>query len=334
LEKSVKPEKPAKVLIVEDTDASAEDFRRWLGEDGYVLDRAASAEEALTKAGSFVPDVVVLDLQIPSQNGGTDENIEHGFRTLDELLREKPFRPVVVATAHSNNREVIRRVLQRTRGGGFVFKDARELDRELQKAVAIAFAGPAYRMSKTVAEFKALIDGNESEDEIRKFIHRYWDVILGPEYRDCKSPYEIARGAEIDLLAIRQDGFTDLWELKLPKDPLFKTYNQWSYHSPECAKAVGQLMHYLDLAEREIRPGNLHYDARRDTAMESHRPRGFIVIGRYDRDEEAAKMERERLRLENRFFAGLTILTYDDLIERAEQFLMFLQRYRNGDAST
>jgi hypothetical protein len=42
-------------------------------------------------------------------------------------------------------------------------------------------------------------------------------------------------------------------------------------------------------------------------------------------------VEHERLRLENGFLAGLTILTYDDLIERAEQYLAFLVRYRNGD---
>jgi hypothetical protein len=85
-------------------------------------------------------------------------------------------------------------------------------------------------------------------------------------------------------------------------------------------------MEYYDAAEKEPRPGRLHYDARRGVSVELQRPRGFVVIGRYTDDAQ-----RERLRLENSFFAGLTILTYDDLIERAEQFLGFLQRYRNGD---
>jgi signal transduction histidine kinase len=58
------------------------------------------------------------------------------------------------------------------------------------------------------------------------------------------------------------------------------------------------------------------------------RPTCFFIrlVGRY-----ASAAERERLRLENSFLAGLTVLTYDDLIERAEQFLLFLQSYRNGD---
>lgn len=44
----------------------------------------------------------------------------------------------------------------------------------------------------------------------------------------------------------------------------------------------------------------------------------------------AGSRESAAVRLENGFYAGLTILTYDDLIERAEQYLRFLQRYRNG----
>jgi CheY-like chemotaxis protein len=319
-------DKTAKILVVEDNDASASDYVRWLRSDKFSVDRASAASDAVEKAASFSPDVILLDLQIPSEPGRADENVEHGFRTLDALLTAAPFRPVVVVTAHSRDRELTRRVLQRTHGGAFVFKDADDLEREMLKAVAVALANPAYRMSKTVAELRALVERDEDENVYRKFIHRHWDVILGPEYVDCKSPYEISRRAEIDLLAIRKDGFADLWELKLPSDPIFNRYNQWMHHSLECAKAIGQLMQYYDLAQREPRQGLLHADARRGVAMELHRPRGFVVIGRY-KDEA----ERERLRLENSFLAGLTILTYDDLIERAEQLLGFLQRYRNGD---
>ena len=84
-------------------------------------------------------------------------------------------------------------------------------------------------------------------------------------------------------------------------------------------------MSYYDAAEKEL-PDPLGYEARRGLSIQLHRPRGFVVIGRY-----ARAAERDRLRLENSFLAGLTVLTYDDLIERAEQFLRFLQSYRNGD---
>ncbi len=186
---------------------------------------------------------------------------------------------------------------------------------------------PSFRMSRTVGEFKQLLDLEQSEDTYRKFIHKHWEVFLGPEYGEVQSRYTITRGEEIDLLAIRHDGFADLWELKRPDDPVFKEYNQWLPHSVECARAIGQLMEYYDAAQREPRPGLRHDDARRGVNMELHRPQGFVVIGR---TEDAAK--RERLRLENSFLSGITLLTYDDLVERAEHLLTFLQRYRNGDS--
>jgi hypothetical protein len=195
----------------------------------------------------------------------------------------------------------------------------------LPRAVNVALASPAYTMSKVVRGFRALVAKNEPEDAYRKFIHQHWRAILGSEYRDVKSPYPITRGGEIDLLAIRWDGFSDLGELKRPADPVFKDYNGWLHHGVECARAVGQLMSYYDAAEKE-RPGQLSYEGRRGQSFHLHRPRGFVVIGRYENDAQ-----RERLRLENSFLAGLAVLTYDDLIERAEQFLLFLQSYRDGD---
>lgn len=86
------------------------------------------------------------------------------------------------------------------------------------------------------------------------------------------------------------------------------------------------MMHYCDLAEKKL-PHSFSNQARHGLSAQIHRPRGFVVIGRYGDDPR----HRERLRLENSFLAGLAVLTYDDLIERAEQFLLFLQSYRNGD---
>ncbi|WP_437605743.1 Shedu anti-phage system protein SduA domain-containing protein [Sorangium sp. So ce834] len=314
-----------KVLLVEDNKATAGDFLRVLQPNGFAVEHALDAAEALHKAATFGPDVVLLDLQIPSAPGLSDEDVEHGFRVLDALLAADPFRPVCIVTAH-NQPELIRRAMRRTHGAPFVFKDD-DLRRALPKAVNVALASPAFKMSRTVREFRALVDRNEPEDVYRKFIHQHWGAILGPEYQDVRSPYPITRGGEIDLLAIRWDGFPDLWELKRPSDPVFKDYNGWLHHSLECARALGQLMSYYDAAEKEPR-GPLGYDGRRGITVHLQRPRGFVVIGRYQSDAE-----RERLRLENGFLAGLAVLTYDDLIERAEQFLTFLQQHRNGDDS-
>ncbi|MBL8682185.1 MAG: DUF4263 domain-containing protein [Myxococcales bacterium] len=323
----IRPERVG-VLLVEDDDGAAEQTLRWLRDNNYPVARASSSASgvAMSREGTF--DVVVLDLQLPSEDGRADESTDHGLRALHDLVAQDPFRPIVVMTAHSMNRTLMREVLQRTRGGDFVFKDDENLERSLLDAVARASSAPAHVLGRSLREFRALVDkDDEHEEAYRRFIHAHWRAILGPEYREVRSPYEVSRGAKIDLYAVRHDGFPDLWELKLPRDKLFQRYNDWWHHSTDCAKALGQVMQYLELAERES-SGGLGYDARKGLAVVANRPRGFVVIGRYGTDEE--RELRERLRLENRYYANITILTYDDLIERAKNFLQFLHEHRNG----
>ena len=310
-----------KVLLVEDNEATAGDYVGWLRAAGHTVEHALASSDGVARAADFQPDVVLLDLQIPSEPNAADEDVRHGLRTLDALLDADRFRPVVTVSAH-NDRELVRQVLQRTHGGQFVFKDDDHIRAALVEAVVVAVNQPAYKMSRTVREFRAMVDaGDKKEDAYRDFIRDHWRVILGPEYREVKAPYPIARGGDIDILAVRHDGLPDLWELKRPSEPVFVRYNTWLHHSSECAKAIGQLMEYFDAAEKS----DPTYDRRHGVQVTLQRPRGFVVIGRY---KDAA--ERERLRLENSFLAGITVLTYDDLIERAEQFLLFLQQYRNG----
>lgn len=312
------------LLLVEDNDAEAGDFRAWLGAD-YDIHHAAALEDGARLAEQLKPSVVLLDLQIPSMPRAADEATAHGLALLERLVALDPFRPIVVVTAHSRDRELMRAVLQRTRGGQFVFKDDPDLEQSLRTAIAVALQSTAWQMARTVREFRALVEAAHGEDVYRKFIHDHWRVLLGPEYIDCKSPYEFSRGAEIDLFAIRPDGFADLWELKRPSDALFTQYNRWFHHSPACAKAVGQLMDYIRLAEKEPQSPGRSYDQHRGIHVDLNRPRGFVVIGRY-----REPLHRERLRLDNSFLAGLRILTYDDLIERAEQLVAFVRDARNG----
>ncbi len=323
-----------RVLVIEDDEDIAERLLRILDQKGFRPVREAARRPGVERAAREPSDVVILDLQIPSDTGRADEDTKHGLGALAEIVELDPFRPIVVCSAHGGNKELSREVYRLTRGGPFVFKDSETFEEDLFEAIAVALAHPAYRASKTVAAFRRLVDANveekKSEHAYRKFIHEHWEVILGPDYKDCRSPYSLARATEVDILAVRHDGFVDIWELKRPDTPLFQRYGQWLGHSSECASAIGQLMHYYDAAAREPQAGALHFEARRGLSLYLNRPRGFVVLGRYSRDPEIAKVERERLRLENSFYAGLTVLTYDDLIERAESLLHFLLRHRNG----
>jgi CheY-like chemotaxis protein len=318
------PKEQERVLLVEDDDANAEAALEWLAQAGYRIERAQAYEDAIAKAVTFRPHVIILDLQIPSQPGRADEKIEHGLRTLDVLVSEDPFRPVVIASAHGRNSELVRQVMQRNRGGHFIFKDDKDLRAAFIKAVAVALQSPAYVASLKVTEFEALISKNPREEEIRLFLSEHWRILLGPEYIACHSPYEIERGTKVDLLFERPDSFVDLWELKRPDQMVFQAYNERLHQSTECARAVGQLIEYIDLAEKQT-GGALSLETRRGLRFALHRPRGVVVIGRR-KDER----ERDLLALHNSFFAGISIRTYDDLLERARGVLTFLRDYRNG----
>jgi two-component system, OmpR family, response regulator MprA len=83
------PDRAARVLVVEDDEEIAQVLQRSLRLDGYDVRLAADGEIALDVAGSFVPDLVVLDLGLPKIDG-----IEVARR-----LREHDDVPILVLTA-------------------------------------------------------------------------------------------------------------------------------------------------------------------------------------------------------------------------------------------
>ena len=58
-----------RVLVVEDDEDIADVLRRSLRQEGHEVRTAADGEEALSLAGEFVPDLVVLDLGLPKLDG-------------------------------------------------------------------------------------------------------------------------------------------------------------------------------------------------------------------------------------------------------------------------
>ncbi len=58
-----------KILVVEDDAQMSSLLRRSLVYEGYHVEAVPSGEEALQKAGSFPPDLVILDLMLPGIGG-------------------------------------------------------------------------------------------------------------------------------------------------------------------------------------------------------------------------------------------------------------------------
>jgi CheY-like chemotaxis protein len=81
-----------RILIVEDKASSRELLRTVLENQGYAVTEAADGEEALIKARGEGPDLILLDLQMPTRSG---------YEVLKELRREPRFAavPIVAVTA-------------------------------------------------------------------------------------------------------------------------------------------------------------------------------------------------------------------------------------------
>jgi two-component system, OmpR family, KDP operon response regulator KdpE len=63
------PQRPTRILVVDDEEQIRRALRSILSSRGYVLEMAATGEEALLKAIDAPPDLVVLDLMLPDRSG-------------------------------------------------------------------------------------------------------------------------------------------------------------------------------------------------------------------------------------------------------------------------
>lgn len=90
-ETPVAPAPAARLLIVDDDDATRETFSRILRLEGYEVRSATNAESGLREIESGYPDAVILDLRMPFING---------LGLLYRLRAVQPHRqtPVVVVT--------------------------------------------------------------------------------------------------------------------------------------------------------------------------------------------------------------------------------------------
>jgi two-component system OmpR family response regulator len=79
-----------RALIVEDDDTLAEFVGKGLGEAGFAVDRAPSAERGLSLALDGHPDIIIVDLMLP----GAD-----GLSLIDSLRRRGRTVPVLILSA-------------------------------------------------------------------------------------------------------------------------------------------------------------------------------------------------------------------------------------------
>src|SRR5574341_1501770 len=92
---------PNKILIVDDEPFNLDLLEQELGDQGYVIERAADGAEALEKVPSFLPDVILLDYMMPNMNG---------LEVLGPLRKDETHKgiPVILLTAKATQEDKVR----------------------------------------------------------------------------------------------------------------------------------------------------------------------------------------------------------------------------------
>lgn len=111
-----------KILIIDDEEAILESLEMYLTEKGYSVTCAKTAEEGLRKKDAFEPDLIILDVKLPDQDGL-------------ELLRELKEKKVIIITAFHDMDTTINAVKR----GAYEYIpkpiDIEELDSALSRAL-------------------------------------------------------------------------------------------------------------------------------------------------------------------------------------------------------
>jgi len=85
-----------KILLVDDSKTELHHLSELLGKRGYKVRTAANAEEALRRLGEDTPDLILMDVVMPGQNG---------FQLTRTITRDPRWSGVPVIMCTSKNQE-------------------------------------------------------------------------------------------------------------------------------------------------------------------------------------------------------------------------------------
>ena len=121
------------VLIVDDEPSICWAFRECLTDEGFSVDVAGTAEQALSMADVKMPDVIVMDVRLP----GID-----GFQALAQFRGNSVTAPVIIMTAFGSLKTAVTAI----DGGAFDYL-TKPID--LDRAVAVVQQASAASESAT-----------------------------------------------------------------------------------------------------------------------------------------------------------------------------------------
>jgi adenylate cyclase len=92
--------KPARILVVDDNETNRDILVTRLGKHGYELLQAADGDEALASAKQNLPDLILLDVEMPKLDG---------FEVCRRLKSDPsvPYMPIILCTARAASQDVV-----------------------------------------------------------------------------------------------------------------------------------------------------------------------------------------------------------------------------------
>ena len=92
----------SKILIIEDVPEMADLAAMYLKKSGMTVEAVATAEEALTAIDRQMPDLIILDLNLPGMSG---------FEFLTKFRKDySPSLPVIIVSARDADEDIIKRL--------------------------------------------------------------------------------------------------------------------------------------------------------------------------------------------------------------------------------
>ncbi len=180
----------------------------------------------------------------------------------------------------------------------------------------------AYRQK--VDEFRKRLQNDYPEsngkDSWQEWIYKN-NWLFGIHYGNSIGHPQVGFRSVLDYLFPTPDGFVDILEIKRPSHEVIKEDKshpgayKWS---SEVNSAVGQVVNYLH--EIELHQLEIAKKLKQEFGIElsTIKPRAFILVGESNKWSD---VEREAFRRLNHSLHGIEILTYTDLLCRAENLI-------------
>ena len=158
-----------KVMIADDHSLVREGIKQLLEFDGSieVVSEASNGIECLNKLEDYIPDVLLLDINMPEKNG---------LEVLDEIKKKDYDLKVLILTVHNELEYLLKAVDIGV--DGYILKDSKSS--ELKKAIQSVLSGDNYIQASLIPALNnRLANRDIDKDKIDLLTDRELEVLIG-----------------------------------------------------------------------------------------------------------------------------------------------------------